>query len=236
MIITIASASSDTTDSLLAANLAALFTQVRHKVLLVDATPQQYVVGWSTRRRAIGNPPIVPARRIAGKSMQPELENLALHFDDILIDTESRDCMASRSALVMAHVVVAVVHPDLDGAHGREALIKRLETARLFNPGLRIVVVPVCSVQESCSQAREIARAFAARLSGARLTDEMLRENAAMHQAFGAGLSIVEGSVDDDSSLTSLKRIFAEIVGDTGASHTPIWNLSRTLLGRVRAN
>jgi len=82
--------------------------------------------------------------------MQGELENLAQRYQDIVVDTEGRDSLGSRSALIAAHVAVL----PAEALHGDPARLARLawriESARLFNPSLRVVIA-ACS--EHCADA-----------------------------------------------------------------------------------
>lgn len=118
MIITIANESGGATKSILAENLATIRTLAGRKVLLLDNDPQHPCVNWSYERQVKGQHPPVAARSISGKGLQPELENLSYRYHDIVIDTESRDCMGSRSALSAAHVVIIAIDLDrLDHLH-----------------------------------------------------------------------------------------------------------------------
>jgi len=84
----------------------------------------------------------LPARTVSGKGVGAELENLGQRFQDIVVDADGRDSLGSRAALIAARVVVV----PADALHGDPAhaarLAERIGNARLFNPGLRIVIVP----------------------------------------------------------------------------------------------
>lgn len=118
----------------LAERLAALRSLAGRKVLLMDADSQH---------PPPAHPPLpIVARSVNGKGVQAELENLGMRYQDIVVDADGRDSLGSRAALIAARVVV-VPADGSDGDPARAArLASRIGNARLFNPGLRIVIVP----------------------------------------------------------------------------------------------
>jgi chromosome partitioning protein len=130
MIVTVVSEGACDAKLVLAERLAALRSQAGRRVLLMDADSQPH--GQSA----------LPARRVNGKGVGAELENLGQRFQDIVVDADGRDSQGSRAALIAARVVV-VPAENLHGDAARAArLAERIGNARLFNPGLRIVIVP----------------------------------------------------------------------------------------------
>ncbi|GGX76305.1 cobyrinic acid ac-diamide synthase [Massilia dura] len=151
MIVTVVSEGACDAKLALAERLAAQRTLSGRKVLLVDADSQPH-------------PPLPqPARTVCGKGVEAELENLGMRFQDIVVDADGRDSLGSRAALIAAGVVV-VPSDALQGDPARTArLAERIGNARLFNPGLRIVIVP-CGSGDA-----HAAIALHARLPGAEL-------------------------------------------------------------------
>ncbi len=115
--------------------------QAGRQVVLVDNDPQHLALILEKNRVDQTQFPRVDVRAISGKGMQPELENLGCRFQDIVIDTESRDSMGTRAALDAADKAIIV----MDGAQldsvKCDQLISRLMAARVDNPVLRIVLV-----------------------------------------------------------------------------------------------
>lgn len=130
MIVTVISEGACEAKMLLAERLATQRGQAGRKVLLMDADSQPH-------------PPLpLPARTVNGKGVGAELENLGQRFQDIVVDADGRDSLGSRAALIAARVVV-IPADNLRGDAVRAArLAERIGNARLFNPGLRIVIVP----------------------------------------------------------------------------------------------
>jgi len=132
MIVTIVSEGACDAKLPLAERLASRRRQAGRKVLLMDAESAPHV-----------HPPsLVAATCISGKGVGPELENLGQRFEDIVVDADGRDSLGSRAALIAAGVVVVPAH-EVHGDPARAArLADRIGNARLFNPALRIVIVP----------------------------------------------------------------------------------------------
>ena len=130
MIVTVVSEGACEAKLVLAERLAARRSQSGRKVLLMDADSQPHAR------------PASPVRSVNGKGVGAELENLGQRFQDIVVDADGRDSQGSRAALIAARVVV-VPAENLHGDAARAArLAERIGNARLFNPGLRIVIVP----------------------------------------------------------------------------------------------
>jgi chromosome partitioning protein len=149
MIVTVVSEGACEAKMLLAERLAAQRSQAGRTVLLMDADSQPH-------------PPLpVPARTVSGKGVGAELENMGMRFQDIVVDADGRDSLGSRAALIAARVVVI----PADNLHGDTArasrLAERIGNARLFNPGLRIVIVPgespVAATLRECLPGAELA-------------------------------------------------------------------------------
>jgi chromosome partitioning protein len=141
MIVAITDVAGNARKSILAALLSMKQKQAGRQVVLVDNDPQHLSLTLERNRSDRVQFPRVDVRAISGKGMQPELENLGCRFQDIVIDTESRDSMGTRAALGVADKVIIV----MDGAQldsvKCDQLISRLMMARIDNPVLRIVLV-----------------------------------------------------------------------------------------------
>ncbi len=213
MIITIANESGGASKSMLADNLAALRSMAGRKVLLLDNDPQHASVDWSSERAANcgGMYPQVAARSITGKGLQPELENLGYRYNDIVIDTESRDSLGSRSALIAAHVAIIPVDLERLEQLNEEKLLARIETARLFNPRLRILAVIISNEQHPAAEKIAVVRNFVARIPSARLFDTLIHSGSALRQAFQGGLSVCEYQPADPAAISEMKELCSEV-------------------------
>jgi len=116
MIIAITDERGGTAKSIIAGRLAASRALAGHKVLLLDADPRQGAMEQARNLHDCAmhgsvTRPRLMARAISAKGVQPELEHLVHCYHDIVIDSEGRDSMGSRSALIAARVLVV----PLDG-------------------------------------------------------------------------------------------------------------------------
>jgi len=145
MIITFANETGRSEKSVLANHLAGLRIRAGRKVLVLDNDPQQPSLSWSRENQSAGILPSVPVRVISGKGLQPELENLILRYQDIVIDTEARDSLGSRSALNAASIAVISWDQHPFDMLAEEKLVERLCIAKTCNPNLRILIVIVAN-------------------------------------------------------------------------------------------
>jgi chromosome partitioning protein len=141
MIIAIADVAGNARKSILAARLSLMQKQAGRQVVLVDNDPQHLSLTLEKNRIDRTQFPRVDVRAISGKGMQPELENLGCRFQDIVIDTESRDSMGTRAALDAADKAIIVMDGSQLDSVKCDQLISRLMAARVDNPVLRIVLV-----------------------------------------------------------------------------------------------
>lgn len=172
MIIAITNQNGGMEKSILADRLAAWRALAGRKVLLLDADPRQVSLGRRRRHAAAGAPPKLAARAVSGKGLQPELEHLSSCYHDIVIDSEGRDSMGSRAALIAARVAILAVEQGGGDAASQARLVERVATARLFNPGLRVLVIAAAdeaTTQEASQWERHNAQALVARIPAARL-------------------------------------------------------------------
>lgn len=157
---------------LLAGRLAASRALAGRKVLLLGANPRRDWLDQSVTHPAGALPHKLAVRAISAKGLQPELEHLIHCYHDIVIDAEDRDSMASRAALIAARVVIVPCGAACVGATCVDAacLVRRIGRARMFNPGLRVLVVPACGPAAAPEQEMERAHTLAACIPAAALT------------------------------------------------------------------
>jgi chromosome partitioning protein len=153
MIVAIANQDGGSGKTVIAHHLAQLRIRSGRKVMLVDA-----------------------ARAATAGKLVTDLELLRARYNDIVIDTEGRDTAESRAALIAARLVVVPVTPDRVDLSSQYKLIARLNTARMFNPGLRVLFVLVADhpTDEECAA----VRAYTARVMSATLASTVIHGEA----------------------------------------------------------
>lgn len=186
MIAVIASEAGGALDTLLAENLAVACRRAGRRALLVDAAPEQPCRAWARARAATHLRPLPEVLALRGmgfgERLARELGNHASRFDDVLVGAGGCDSPECRSALVAARVaIVPIAAGDADPAH-HYRLIARLNAARMFNPGLRVLFAAVSD--DGSLDAADLARvrAYAREVMGGRVAQTALPA-AALHAA-----------------------------------------------------
>lgn len=107
-------------------------------------------------------------------------------FDDVLVaagDCASDEC---RSALAAAQVALVPIAPEEADAQRHYALIARLNAARMFNPGLRVLFVATGSGQDaSAADCLQTVRAYAAEVMSGHVAATVLDRSALLDSAAG---------------------------------------------------
>lgn len=141
MIVTIARHAPPLAGELVAEHLALLRARGGRRVLLLDATSTQASRQWAEEceRRSVA--PMPELRAVRGFGLPEELERLYPRFPDVVIDTDGGDGHECLSALIMANVAVVPLSPEQANGERHHALLARIDNARMFNPGLRVLFV-----------------------------------------------------------------------------------------------
>jgi chromosome partitioning protein len=163
MIVTIVNCAPPAAGPLVAENIAVLRARRSRKVLLLDATRRQACARWGAERARARLHPPVAARAAHGSGFGGALERVLPHYDDIVIDTDADDGVACRSALIAAHVALVPLAPE----HAGGGPVARLNGARMFNPGLRVLFVAVGGERDPAEHDLRAVRACAAQVTSA---------------------------------------------------------------------
>ncbi|MFZ6864128.1 cobyrinic acid ac-diamide synthase [Undibacterium sp. Ji67W] len=211
MIIAFANEQINSGKSILAQNFASLCAYAGRKVLLVDSSAKRKSYQWGMERSISGVEQTVPVRAIFGKGLEPELENLSLRYKDIVIDTEGRDCMASRSALAAAKLVIIPLRAGAIDLGRHEVLIGRIQAARMINPNLRVLVIVTRADQELSFEDHTAIEAFVAKIPFAKLSATIVHEESAIGAAVEEGLSAPECTSPDNRAVIEMLSIYREV-------------------------
>ncbi|NRR34369.1 AAA family ATPase [Oxalobacteraceae bacterium] len=211
MIIAIANQCGGSGKTIVANNLALLRARSGRKVMLVDTDPKKSSCAWNSARIAAGVQPRVAARAIVGGDLAHELELLRLHYNDILIDTEGRDTPASRAALISARLVLVPVSPGQVDLAKQYQLIARLNSARMFNPGLRVLFVMVGTGGDPDPEQMAAVRAYVTRVMAATLATTVIHEQGAAHLACGPGRCVCDLPGCDQGAAAEMGALYREV-------------------------
>ncbi|MBI3731219.1 MAG: hypothetical protein HY254_23185 [Burkholderiales bacterium] len=211
MIITIAHGAGDCAKSIVADNLATLRTQSGSKLILLDNDARHSSLDWSRARRRTADCTPVTVRRVSGKGMQAELENLGFQYQDIVIDAEARDCMGSRSALEAAHVTILVI--DLDQLEQLQELelSARIQIAQEENPRMHTLVVMSCRDVQAAADKVSRVKNFVSKLEAAELFPYPLFCGGSFHQAYQDGLSVCEYPAAHPMTIRAMQALSTKV-------------------------
>ncbi|WP_198119983.1 hypothetical protein [Massilia rhizosphaerae] len=176
MIVTIVHAALPAAGAALAENLALLRGRHGRKVLLLDAGAERMREHWSADRDRSRLRPAVTTRTVTGRGLSADLERFLARYDDIVIEAgdgndNSPEC---RRALIAAEVALILLAPEDAGIDARHPLIARLNGARMFNPGLRVLFVAAGGEHDPAPEALAAMRTDAARVMSAGVAHTVL--------------------------------------------------------------
>lgn len=209
MIVTVASAQEQALGKQLMANLAVLRARSGRAICIIDADPRARAYGWSCERSAAGQGPSIPARRLAGRALEREIEVLAPNYHDLLINTGERDTHESRAALGAARTVVVPVRvrqADLDRHYG---LVARLNAARMFNPQLRVLFVIVTDGAAPDGEELAAVRQYVAHVMSATLATTLIHDPCA--NEYGRGRCVCDAETCDPEAAAEFRALYREI-------------------------
>jgi chromosome partitioning protein len=116
---------------------------------------------------------LLVTRTLRGGSLSEQLERVLARHDDVVIDTGGDD-PACRGALIAAQVALVPLAPEQADVDTRYDLIARLNHARMFNPGLRVLFVTMGGRHDPAPSARCAMRAYATQVMSAGVADTVL--------------------------------------------------------------
>jgi chromosome partitioning protein len=204
MIITIVNCAPPAAGPLVAENIAVLRARRGRRMLLLDATRGQACERWGAERARSRLQPAVAALTVPGSGLSGDLERLLPHYDDIVIDTDADDGPECRSALIAAHVALVPLAPEHADAGAGHALIARLNGARMFNPGLRLLFDAVGGERDPAPDELGAVRAYAAHVMSAGVAATIVHLPALL---WGAGMP--GGCASDIDSSTGAAEMAA---------------------------
>jgi len=209
MIVTIVHTALPAVGAQLAANLALLRGRHGRKVCLLDASPEQMCARWSLERARSRLRPTVTAAAVSGGGFADTLERLAARHDDIVIATDGADSPECRRALIAARVALVPLAPEhVDAAAGRE-LVTRLDNARMFNPGLRVLFVTVGGERDPPPAAQAGVCAYADRMPTAGVAAAIVHLPALQWGADVPGRCVSD--IDGSAGAAEMRALYEEV-------------------------
>lgn len=193
----------------LALNLAGRWAAQGRRVVLVDADPQASALDWAQARAHAGLPRAFGVVGLPRDTLHREVPDLARGVDHLVIDGPPRVAALMRSALLAADLVLAPVQPSpLDG-WASEEMLRLIEEALVYRPGLRARFV----------LNRRLARTVIARDTAAALADQ---EIGALRTSIGQRVVFAEAArggrlasevAPDGAAAREIAALAAEVEG-----------------------
>lgn len=208
MIVALAGTGSGLFRTLLSVNLAVLRARSGRKICLIDTDPRESAYTWSCERRAARQWPSIPGRAPSSRVLEHEIRELAPEYADLLINTGGRDSQASLPALIAARIVVVPVAVDID-VDRDYPLIARLNSARMFNPALKVLFVVVTDGATPAAEGLAAVRLYAAHVMSASLAGTVLHVHGG--RDYGRGRCVCDAATCDPEAAAELHSLYREI-------------------------
>jgi chromosome partitioning protein len=209
MIITIVHSALPAAGAQLAENLARQAARHGRKVVLLDASPERMCERWGLDRVRSRLRPAVATRIVPGSGLSGELERLLARFDDVVIDTDDGNSPECRSALIAAQVALVPLAPEHADIDARYRLIARLNQARMFNPGLRVLFVTAGGEHDPAPQASAAIRTYAAQVMSAGVAGTVLHLPALLWGADVPGRCASD--IENSSGAAEMAALYEEL-------------------------
>ena len=157
-------------------SLALLRARIGRKVLVIEANAPHQPAALGRELLAARFGADVRRCSVSGRSLSTELEQLIPRYHDIVIDTDGRST-PERAALIAARLVIVPIHAAQADLDCNYPLIARLNSARMFNPGLRVMFVIAVGTVEPSSTDMVRIRAYIAQVMSATLCATVIHEH-----------------------------------------------------------
>lgn len=209
MIITILDCAPPGGRELVAQNLALLRARAGRDVLLVDTGAGQRSQHWGDERVCARLHPTVAVRVLAGLGGSAELERLRTGFDDVVIIADGCGGPACRWALIAAQVALVPLAPDHADIDTHYECIARLNSARMFNPGLRVLFAATHGERAPAPPDAKGLGAYAAQVMSAGVAETVLHLPALTLGIGGPGRCACD--IDGSRGAAEMAALYQEV-------------------------
>jgi chromosome partitioning protein len=199
----------------LATHLAVMQRARERSVVLVDADPQGTSSTWADARKE-RDVPQLPCLSLRGGKVHVELQELARHYGDVVLDTGGADSQEFRSALLAADTLLLPLRP---GSFDFWTLMKMEEVigmADTFNPHIATAICLSQVPPMARDRARKEATAILEEMPRFRLLSAMVVFRAAFNHCAGEGLCVSEMPNRDLKAYSEIAALHRELYGEVG--------------------
>ena len=199
----------------IATNLAAVRTKKFNDLLLIDTDKQQTASFWCSLREINQVEPRVASIQKFDQSVRSETLQLQKKYKDIIIDAGGRDSTELRSALLVAQKAIFPLRPSQFDLWTLKSLNNLVQTAQMFNEGLKAYIVinqasPNPGVKE-IEEAKELIQEF----DHLQLLKTYLFERIIFRRAAVQGMSVDEYKPEDHKATKEIMSLYEEIFNES---------------------
>ena len=121
-------------------NIATELQRLGKDVVIVEADPSVHTASnWARDREEAGYQRIQCVQKLG--NIRSTLLDLSERYDIVLVDAAGKDSKEMRTAMTAAKIIVVPMQPSQADMDSTEDLVKTIEEARDFNPGLKAIGV-----------------------------------------------------------------------------------------------
>ena len=193
----------------LAINLAIARASTGKDVLLVDGDEQHTAITFTELRTEQLGAPGYTAVSLQGAALRTQVRQLALKYDDIIIDVGGRDTGSLRAALTVAQTLLTPVQPRSFDIWAVDHMAELVKEAREINADLRAFAV----LNATDAQGKDNADAGEAlqEVDGITLLPVMIGRRKAFPNAAAGGKAITEHIPKDMKATEELHALLDAI-------------------------
>jgi len=212
MIVLIGGEKGGTGKTTLATNLAAQHSATGRRVLLVDADPQGSASNWAQLREEAGILPSVAWVQKFGRELEAELQHLARHYEDVIIDVGGRgNSLELSTSLAIADKAVIPLQASQFDLWTLARMDKLVSLARRVNPSLRaLVVIGRASPHPLVSEKAEALSVLADYPQLERVTT-VIHDRIAYRRSSHEGKSVDEMVPADKKAIKEVRDLYEEL-------------------------
>ena len=201
--------------TVVATNLAAALHRSGHKTLLIDLDSQGTASTWAARAAELHSdvPPVVT---MSGSAVRRDIERVGAAFDVVVLDSPPRLGVESRTAVILADVVLLPVSPGVADTWALQSTLAVLEEARALRPEIRAgLVLNRWDRSSLATNARSALEQTDLPILG------VLGARVAYGEAMAAGQGVVDYASRSEAAL-ELRRLVRSTMAMLGAEETSL--------------
>jgi len=207
MILTVGNIKGGVGKTTLAVNLAIVRAASGRDVLLVDGDDQRTALTFTDLRADQIGSPGYTAVGLQGAALRTQVRQLAMKYDDIIIDVGGRDTGSLRAALTVTHTLLVPVQPRSFDIWAVDQVAELVKEAREINSDLRALLL----LNSADAQGRDNEDAAAAlrEVEGLELLSVIVGRRKAFPNAAAGGRAVTEQTPKDPKAVEELHALMA---------------------------